>query len=568
MGKQSQVHLTEEFYNPYSFVPVIDHVFNYSKEEKERFMFANDIPFSNGISGKIIATFKAETPFCVKSQDKENCNIANKYFVPSTSIKGMVRSVFDIITLSNLKCLSENSRFSMRDLKSDDYELKNKEPKSGFLILLKGKYYVIPCYNWKVSYEDIKKEEGVDVSKGTSAEAKYKMLKKGYVFPTEDNLYHYWFFSGFMSNKKHEYDFALPASINENGIIPLRDKEFKEFRFIHEKENKNESWAFWKREMRNFNSWDELKANGYKGLAPCFYRSEKDESEALFVKDLGFSFLYRMPYQKNIHDCLPKAHKENSFDMSQALFGYVGSRDNRQQGESLRGRVRFSNAFIMNAEREGEQTFILGSPKPTYYPFYLQQERGKELKTLASDNPVISGWKRYLIQNNAKKGNNNKVKSASSFIPLKAGAGFTTEIHVHNLLPHEVGALLAALTFCNHKECYHSLGYAKPFGYGKMKLEKLDCELEPNQDGHTCLDLDTLIEKFYKKLYSNAGIEEKEYQNYLQVLVRLASGNNSDRPIRYPRLDNEDPVTKKKKKSEFEIIKSDKKSIRDFTPIK
>ena len=40
-------------------------------------------------------------------------------------------------------------------------------------------------------------------------------------------------------------------------------------------------------------------------------------------------------------------------------------------------------------------------------------------------------------------------------------------LHIHNLKDYELGALLAAITFCNkYEKCYHSLGYAKPFGYG------------------------------------------------------------------------------------------------------
>jgi hypothetical protein len=89
--------------------------------------------------------------------------------------------------------------------------------------------------------------------------------------------------------------------------------------------------------------------------------------------------------------------------MSQALFGFVLPKSKNRKEESLRGRVRFSNAFIKNAEREGEHTFILGSPKPTYFPFYLQNN-GKSLQTYKSENPIISGWKRYLLHSKVQKG--------------------------------------------------------------------------------------------------------------------------------------------------------------------
>lgn len=561
-----QVNLGGQFYNPYGFVPLSEHVFNYTEDERKRFMFAHDVPFEQGISGKILVKFKAKTPFCVKSVDKDNCHVKDKYFIPSTSIKGMVRAVFDIITLSNIKNGSNNSRFSMRDLRSKDYALKEKAPQSGFLILLGGNYYIIPCVNEMVSYKDIEYEEGVDVRKGRTAKDKYKMLKGDYVFQTVDNEYHYWLFSGFMSNKKHEYDFTVPTNITQNQLIPLTDSVFEEFRFIHEKENKNVSWAFWKSKMKTFSTLDELKQKAYRGLAPCFYREQVDENGKKYVRDLGFSHLYRIPYQKKIHDCLPSAYNQETFDMSQALFGFVATKGNRARESSLRGRVRFSNAFIENAERGGEQTFILGSPKPTYYPFYLQQQ-GNSYNTYLSDKSIIAGWKRYLLHAEAERGKGQGKKSESSFVALKAGAIFTTEINVHNLLPYEVGALLAALTFCNHRECFHSLGYAKPFGYGKMQLVDCQLYLETNAGGNVNMGMDTLMEAFYKKLCDNAHISSNVYQNYLSPLYRIASGNYTDRPIRYPRLDNFDYSTGKKK-SEFDIIKNERKSLNNFTPIK
>jgi CRISPR-associated protein len=536
-----------QIYNPYSFVPLSEYVFNYTEKEKTQFLFANDIPFKDGISGKILVEFKAETPFCVKSQNKENCNINRRFFIPSTSIKGMVRSVFDIITLSNIRNLSENSRFSMRDLRSNDYEIKNDKPHSGFLILFNGKYYIIPCDHWQMTYEDIRKEERVNIKNAKSAEDKYRMLEKGYIFTTEDDRIHYWVFSGFMNNKKHEYDFALPNSINLQKFIPIEDKELKDFLFIHEKENENKTWSFWKKEMRNFTCIEDLRKAKYKGLAPCFYRT-KEEKEKICVKDLGFTFLYRMPYQKKVHDCLPIKHTKETFDMSQALFGYTQTDRKNKSGESLRGRVRFSNAFIENAEREGEHTFILGSPKPTFYPFYLRQNGDRKI-TFAAERPIISGWKRHLVHKYAQTGKKQERGCESSFIALKAGASFKTIIYIHNLRPYELGALLAALTFCNHKECYHSLGYAKPFGYGKMKLTDIKLTLENNDNnGHT-LKLDSLINDFRRKIAENTLISVNEYDKYIEPLIRIAAGKYKERIIRYPEL------------KEFKDLKSQKQHL-------
>ena len=46
----------------------------------------------------------------------------------------------------------------------------------------------------------------------------------------------------------------------------------------------------------------------------------------------------------------------------------------------------------------------------------------------------------------------------------------------------------------------------------------------------------------------------------------MVSGDYNDKPIRYPRLDNYDKIAQRKK-SEFDIISNEKKSLTDFSPI-
>jgi hypothetical protein len=91
---------------------------------------------------------------------------------------------------------------------------------------------------------------------------------------------------------------------------------------------------------------------------------------------------------------------------------------------------------------------------------------------------VIAGWKRYPVhQQDVKKNPAPKNKDGSTnsnivsrFKPLKAGAEFKCTIRYHNLRPVELGALLSALTFHGAEDAYHSIGMAKPLGYGKIAV--------------------------------------------------------------------------------------------------
>ncbi len=553
-NNNDQRDMDTNFFNPYAFVPLSDTVFSLTDEEKKQLNNAHDIPFSDGISGSVDVTFKAVTPFCVRCGENGS-NARNKdYYVPATSLKGMIRNVFEIISFANIRNNMANSRYSMRDLHSKDYQLKSNDgpQKSGFLIQRNENFYIIPCNKEQLSYKTIEDYEknikAAQFKKIESIPQKYKALGADYVYEGDDDTWYMWFFSGFMNNKNHEFLFEIPQIKKEN-LIKLEEKEYKDFIFIHQIENENEAWKFWKKKLKNYSSMQAIVDDEYKGIVPCFFRIKLDKEGAEIVKDLGFSYLYRQPYDKTTHDCLPEVYKNDTFDLAQAIFGYTG------KNASLKGRVQFSNAIIKEAKVAEKQTFVLGSPKPTFYPFYLKQDGGK-LNTYFSPQATISGWKRPLLHKTVITGRSTgNAKIESSFIPLAAGTEFTTRIKFHNLRPYELGALIAAITFCGKSDkCYHSIGYAKAFGYGKLQV--LDVKLNmAEMEIHTP---ESLMKDFEDKLFSQTEISKDKWINTLSPLFLYASGDyKENKEIKYPSLRNP---------AEFTEIKKSNLCINSFTP--
>ena len=550
--------ISQDFYNPYAFVPLNTKVCLLDEREKGLLEQIQDVPFKEGLSGRITVDFEAKAPFCVRSADGKNTQISGSYFVPGTSIKGMIRSVFEIISCSNIRNGIANNRYSMRDLRNSAYELKStKHPQhSGFLVQINSRYFIQKCDSTSYKYYDGKKHVDIqsyasfkqgkdsrDLQKGRSVREKYGLLDTPFVEYDEGGK-GMWFFSGFMNNKKHEFLFDIPV-FDESDLIPLNEKEYNDFIFIHEKENENESWKFWKRRLKNYSSIEEIEKDNYMGIVPCFFRTN-DEDTA--VRDLGFSFLYRQPYSKTIHDFLPQAYQKVGIDFAQSVFGYVNG------SEALKGRVQFGNSFIQNASIVSSQTFILGSPKPTYYPFYLEQNTPNKLETYFSKNTRISGYKRYLQQGNARQGNEPISRVTTTFVPMAAGTRFATNIFFHNLRDYELGALIAAITFCNHSECYHSLGFAKPFGYGKIKMNQVKVDLATGKQ----VDYNYLYKSFVSYICKKCGFEnETLYLQSIKSLFQLASGNySSQKNIKYPNMPGK----------EFDLIKNNRLSIKDFSP--
>lgn len=542
---RTQPIIDRNFCNPYSFVPINDNVYLLEENEEKELEYIHDIPFENALSGKIKIDFETITPMCIRSTDGENTNINGKYFIPGTSIKGMVRSVFEIITKSNFRNGVANSRYSMRDLRSSDYELKSNEKtqKSGFLIQLNNHFYIVECFSEPWKYKEIEYEEHIrDLKMCRSVFEKYKKIKS-HIIEYQDGTFSMWFFSGFMNNKEHEFLFDIPTNLNKQDFIPLEEDQYQDFRFIHEIENDNASWKFWKRKLKNYNSIEAIKKDKYAGIVPCFFRVfEKDGHKC--VRDLGFSFLYRQPYPHKTHDFLPKSHHQEGIDLTQSVFGFV------KGNKAVKGRVLFSNALIQNPKFESEQTFILGSPKPSFYPFYIEQEKGEKLKNYFSAQAKLAGYKRYLIHPKAEEGNIPKSKVTTSFRPLSVGVRFSTYIYFHNLRNYELGALLAAITFCmKQNQCFHSLGYAKPYGYGKLKVKNI--ELSSNEN----VTMEWLYKSFIQRICKKCHYEdENTYLSSINNLFVLAMGNNNKNQIRYPDI----------QKKEFNLIKNQKLSLKDF----
>lgn len=540
--------IEKNFYNPYTFIPLNENILTYDRKDVEHLMnYSHDIPLSKDtVSGVVEFTMKAESPFCIKTDDGESLNIDGKYFIPGTTIKGMIRNVFEIITLSNIKNSIANSRYSMRDLRSPDYKLKsnNKEQRSGFLIQINHEFYIVECSNHVNSYKNIKDFTDVDISKKTTVQGKYSNLEDDYIF--ENDGLRMWFFSGFMNNKKHEFLFDIPKDITKEIFFPIKEAEYEDFIFIHEKENENENWKFWKSKLKNYSSIQQIIDDEFKGIVPCFFRLKQKEGKWV-VKDLGFSFLYRQPYDKSIHDCLPENLKtNNNLDMTQLVFGYSNSKSN------LKGRIAFSNSFLENVEIDQAQTFVMGKPKPTYYPFYLKQDRQGKLNTYFYSNATIAGWKRNLIHDQPNRGvNRGRPRIETSFKPVKAGASFKCKLRFHNLREYELGALLSAITFHNSKDCFHLLGYAKPFGYGKFKVTNINLNVLHEKPS----DLNYYLSKFENEIKANNMYDE--WNNTLSILKKISKGNYEiNKEIRYPDLNNR----------EFEEIKNFKYRLNDFNP--
>ena len=549
---------------PFNFIPLSDQVYFPSWADQ----ISHDVPFSDGVSGKIWLTITAESDIFVRNgqskdaEDNRFSQVSGRYFIPATSIKGEVRNLMEIMSFGKMN-LDTRAKFAQREWNNTAlYTIKSPEEqrkiRCGYL-RKKGDAYEIVDHgkplrishqaidDWfeggllrkhfsRNSHFDINQpEEGFDPK---TAAFKYHLFKDEdleNLFFTEvrTNTFTYvicadWgeftgdiVFTGSPDQWQEErgmnagkfYEFVFPSK--EGRCYSLSEEEFEHYEFIYKD---SDDWNYWKSHLTDTD----------KGV-PVFFRTEGNQ-----IKDFGLALLYKLPYDKTPYDLLPQAHKEEStHDLAECIFGYTGKTD------SLRGRVQFSNAFSTNAKPGEEVTLVLGTPKASYYPIYIEQKggNGRTGRYQTYNDGRLAGWKRYRVRDGVWQKNLGNENLDSKLTPVRSGAAFTGDIIFHNLRPIELGALLSALTFHGKPDAhYHLLGQAKPYGYGR-------CRYSVTLEGEGLEELNYYMGSFEHELSDKLGTPWHQ-SSQIQELFALAgsSVSNETEQYKYMRLSTEPRV--------------------------
>lgn len=508
--------------SPYNFVPVSDKVFFPDWADQ----ISHDIPFSDGISGKITLEIEAQTPIFVRNGHAGNAvdnsfsrTNDNRYFIPGTSIKGAIRNVLEIISHGKMRTY-KNRLFAQREWDNKElYNLKSKQTsfRCGWLKWDKENgYHIVDCgkpcrighdriddyLGDEVFKNNFSKSRGIDLNRSQRMNGiEYDPKTARYKYALIDNLHAGLDNLPFITDTDHNssqgggfhrvkvasletnqefrgtivftgqpdkwvyprpkelkkgagkfYDFVFKNPSDNSVLHKLNDDDFENYQSIYKD---SPDWIYW---------YDKLYTTGI----PVFFMEEKRKS-----LKWGLALLFKLPYDHTPFETLPNSHKNEKYDLADCIFGSV------DKDKSLKGRVTFGHAFCVshNVSPMDEVRLILGSPKASYYPTYIAQDgnNGITAQYQTYNDGRISGWKRYVVKRTATgtyvtEGQNVSDRVYSSLTPLPENTKFSSTITFHNLKPEELGALISALTFHGHTNCFHQLGQGKPFGYGRVTI--------------------------------------------------------------------------------------------------
>ena len=110
---------------PYNFVPLNDKIFYPPWASDATLKNIHDVPFEDGESGVIELEITTKSPTFIKDgkNPSEFCHFINEnggkeYYIPATSIKGMIRNVLEIMSFGKIRIdESKHKKYlSVRDM--------------------------------------------------------------------------------------------------------------------------------------------------------------------------------------------------------------------------------------------------------------------------------------------------------------------------------------------------------------------------------------------------------------------------------------------------------------------
>ncbi|TZE82165.1 TIGR03986 family CRISPR-associated RAMP protein [Calorimonas adulescens] len=454
--------------------------------------------------------------FCVDKATKEPV-------IPGSSIRGMIRELCEIISFAKMKFTDRNKRMLYRDMSSSssakDYIglMSGRMSKDGFTGFYTkasagyikedgGEYYITPAKKinnvqyFRIENDTIKKLENNCLKEFTRHKIWFKPTKPEDHQHSKRKLYYAkveeimlddgktkkregwergWLIISGSMKKKH-MQWIIPDEDLESTSIELSGEDIELY--------KNEAIT----DKINKNKFSVIPQDKNESI-PCFYIQYEDKSGQKHYF-FGHTGMFRIPYKYSIGDYIP-LHGDGRPDMVESVFGYTEGK------KAHKGRVLFTDARLADKQNvvSRHHVSVLGSPKPSSYQLYLNQDthdigKLKNYNSKPFDETVIRGYKLYWHKNYVKDVENKTGKKdvETEFDAISAGISFEFKVYFENLSNEELGMLLWVLKLPDG--CKYKLGLGKPLGCGSVDIKPV-LYLYNIKEKYSTLSLTSWIQK-------------------------------------------------------------------------
>ena len=508
-------------------------------------------------TGYIDLTITTETPLFIGGPSKQEDTTPLEFYggqnnptIPGSSLKGMVKEIFKIVTASSFRPYQrgtglgdfEDRYLYFRDIASAIKPLKNyyaermmttlpcgdgpsvPKAKPGFIIqTIDNNYFVVPSSMKKYSYLN---NDGME----------RKMNAPSIDWTDKYVNIH----TGAMRSKKSYMRITKPCTFGKRIPIPQSciesyadDKNRGTLDLLDKRTGKSDDAA------KSYTRCEDIKF-----VVPCFF-TEKDG----VVEHFGHGRYYRIAYDLKISNHLPNSlvQHNNGVDLCDSVFGY---------GDNWAGRVSFSDAHVQGTLKmcPSDYPHPLMGPNPTSFQLYLEQnvDDHNTYNHWGHEHASLRGYKMYWHQPLAKAkdwtrtAEEKEIKGTRKIRPVDVGVTFTSRIHFERLSDVELGALLMSLNLDQYsggqRRTYYKLGMGKSIGFGSIKLDT-DVTIFDNNSRYAVLFADgawntgksTTDSKHYVQAFTTyrddvLGADKPAYNAMLEDLYMMMDWNIANGP--------------------------------------
>jgi len=505
---------------PYNFIPLNNKVVSW-REPKPFNKYHDELN-----TGYIDVEIEAKTPIFIKKKtdNSEFYKQAGKYRIPGSSLRGMIRTMVEIVSWSEFGFFNDDYlyfRTFMDKAHSIRDEYKRKimnfnesgniyKMNPGFLIKKELNYYIIPAKKIeRINKNNIDKRkigEKIYSEKIKTPSGRAELYASEY--KVGNNVY--LIVSGPMNNKKHDW-LIYGNPLDDKEKIKINNKDIESY--LNDKNRKS---------VNLINCLKKTRKTRFD-FVPCFYIEwiDKDGNKRI---SFGHTALFRISYEKSIGEHILQ-NNDGDIDLAKSVFGIENQ---------FMTRVFFEDAFLLDEskdkiEREPKVPKTLMGPKPTSFQHYLDQSNIKDIRQLNHYNTSgvnIRGNKIYwhkeiMHQKTWKEYSNYNDRVDTKIKPINPGAKFKGRIRFENLTDEELGALLFVLDLPDG--LCHKIGMGKPLGLGSVKIT-------PN------LYLSNRKERYENILsewegLQEAGEEVKEFKKKFEQFILKEIGETSKKSL-------------------------------------
>ncbi len=419
---------------------------------------------SDRMSGVVKCKLTTKSPVYIAGEDEGeekrffHHGDPNQPVIPGSSLRGMLRSLVEIISYSKLKPITTNKLF-FRDIRNRNYQLRFMSQghksdgtpvywtnvKAGFLREKGGNFSIEPCELTRIDRNNnrlLPNNLYQRVPGGRQTVPRWNYQNKDVWVEVEEMDDHFFKEQRNRHGRVRHPDLYLRfrkvtrlswqqrSDLQKGTLVITGDMQHKhlEFVFLHKKDamliegdeidliverfNSDDQISRWQERAfpNDEPQWADTNRGGDGKLRdgePIFYLEDNSGKVEFF----GRAQLFRLPFGSPPSELLPDEHKKKQqIDFAEALFGFVDKPKPNGKKHTAAGRVFVGDAVMpaypadvwLDNESPTFKAKNLASPKPTAYRNYLVQpdqyrERGGS-RTYQSADGLIRGHKLYWHQ--------------------------------------------------------------------------------------------------------------------------------------------------------------------------